>query len=216
MAGCGSSRWVRCTSTAPTAASSLATIPPDLARGGGLNDVAVTADGVYVSDSDVSLVWYLPLDASADTPLQPIDIGAVNAKAGKDSFNGIEALPDGTLVVGQYTGTLLFQFDPGVPSATVIDLGDVRFAGTDGMSLDGDVLWTTNTYGNAVGQIVLCPTYDCGTVVAGPRDPLLSFPTDVQVAGNVVLVVNAQLPGLIGLGEPTLPFTVSAVPVAAP
>lgn len=202
---------------------------PTGSRGGGLNDVAVTDDGVYVSDSESSLVWNLPLDASADTQLQPIDIGAVNAKAGEDAFNGIEALPDGTLVVGQYMGALLFHVDPRVPSAVVIDLGDgyvnrevassgsstreIRYAGTDGMSLDGNVLWTTNTYGNAVDRIMLCPTYDCGTLVAGESDPLLSFPTDVQIAGDIVLVVNAQLQGLIGLGEPTVPFTVAAISV---
>ena len=184
--------------------------------GGGLNDVTVTDDGVFVSDSDVPLVWYLPLDASADTPLQPIDIGAVNAKAAQDSFNGIEALPDGTLVAGQYRGTLLFHIDPRVPSAVVIDLGDIRYPGTDGMSLDGNVLWTTNTYGNAVDRITLCPTYDCGTVVAGASDPLLSFPTDVQIAGDIVLVVNSQFPGLVGPLEPTLPFTVAAIPITAP
>jgi len=199
--------------------------------GGGLNDVTVTDDGVYVSDSSASLVWYLPLDASVETSLQPIDIGAVNAEAAQDAFNGIEALPDGTLVAGQYTGTQLFHIDPRVPSAVVIDLGDgyvtqqvaptgssrqVRYAGTDGMSLDGDVLWTTNTSGNAVDRVTLCPTYDCGTIVAGASDPLLSFPTDVQIAGDVVVVVNSQFPGLIGALEPTLPFTIAAIPINTP
>jgi len=197
--------------------SLIARHDPTGSRGGGLNDVTVTDDGVYVSDSEVALVWYLPLDAPADAPLEPIDIGAVNAKAGQDAFNGIEALPDGTLVAGQYMGTLLFHIDPSVPSAVVIDLGDIRYPGTDGMSLDGNVLWTTNTYGNAVDRITLCPTYDCGTVVAGASDPLLSFPTDVQIAGDVVLVVNAQmLDGLIGPGEPMVPFTVAAIPITTP
>ena len=68
---------------------------------------------------------------------------------------------------------------------------------------------------DAIHRIALCPSYDCGTVTLGARDPMLSFPTDVQVMGDVVLVVNSQMRhGLIAhLGDPTLPFTVAAIPL---
>jgi len=186
---------------------------PDGTRGGGLNDVAITDDGAYVTDTSSSLLWYLPLDAPVDLPLEPIDIDDASVKF--DAFNGIEALPDGTLVVGQSTGNLLFHVDPAVPSAIVIDLGEGMAVGSDGMDLDAGTLWVTDPYSDAIHRIALCPSYDCGTVTLGERDPMLSFPTDVQVMGDVVLVVNSQMRhGLLAhLGDPTLPFTVAAIPL---
>jgi len=186
---------------------------PDGTRDAGLNDVAITDDGAYVTDSSSSLLWYLPLDARSDLQLEPIDIDDTSVKF--DAFNGIEALPDGTLLVNQFIGNLLFHVDPRVPSAVVIDLDQALAYGGDGMSLDGNTLWVVNAGLDAIDRVELCPGFDCGTVTKGERDPMLSFPTDVQVMGDVVLVVNSQMRhGLIAyLGDPTLPFTVAAIPL---
>jgi hypothetical protein len=68
-----------------------------------------------------------------------------------------------------------------------------------------------------VNRVDLCPSYDCGTVVYGAVDPLLSFPTDVEIRGDQLLVVNSQFDngGGLGDGTPTKPFTISAIPIGA-
>lgn len=183
---------------------------------GFLNDVAITDDGVYVTDSNKPVLWHLPLDAPDGTELQPIDVGALVATAAGQGFNGIEALPDGTLIVGQFGCCSLLHVDPRAPSAVAVDLGGYQLAASDGMSLHGDDLWIARgVTSDSVDRIRLCPTYDCGTVVAGPPDPALSFPTDVQVVDGAVLVVNSQFDNGGGLGDgiPTLPFTVAVIPM---
>jgi hypothetical protein len=211
-----------------------------LAPGGAPNDVAVTGDGVYATDEARSVLWYLPIDAPDGADMEPIDVGVLTAEAAGQGFNGIEALPDDTLIVGQFVCCSLFHVDPSVPSAVVVDLGGYPYLVGDGMSLDGDDLWLVHgSWMDSVDRIRLCPSHDCGTVVGGAVDPNLSFPTDVQVVDGAVLVVNSQFDNGSGFGAdtgtlpfqvmpggdtvevpsgvsddaPTLPFWVSAIPL---
>jgi hypothetical protein len=120
------------------------------------------------------------------------------------------------LIVGQFACCSLYHVDPQAPSAVALDLGGNGYAASDGMSLDGDDLWISRgLFSDSVDRIRLCPTYDCGTVIAGAVDPNLSFPTDAQVVDGAVLVVSSQFDNGGGLGDgiPSLPFTVAAIPL---
>lgn len=180
----------------------------------GLNDLAVTEQGVYVTDTDRAVLWFLPRGSSADEPLVPIDL-STNGPVGQ--LNGIEALEDGTLVAVHFFNGNLFHIDARSPSEGItvetIDLGGFRLTYGDGMRALGDVLWVTRgRASDSVDRVTLCPSHTCGTVVAGAKDPALSFPTDVEIRGDQLLVVNSQFWGLLGGAPPTKPFTVSAIP----
>ena len=87
------------------------------------------------------------------------------------------------------------------------------------MRAKGNVLWVTRgAAGDTIDRVALCPSYNCGTVVAGTPDPALSFPTDVEIRGDQLLVVNSQFDngGGLGNGTPTKPFTVSAISITTP
>lgn len=207
-----------------------------------LNDVAITDDGAYVTDPNGPWLWFVPFEPDARAQLAPakladvwpaiaglgapaeglflqkVDLSGSNPSPGTLGFNGVEALPDGSLVVGDFACCSLHHVDPRVPSYTPIDLGGYEFVVSDGMSLSGLDLWITQGMANGgrtdeVDRVRLCPTYDCGSVTPGSADPNLSFPTDVQVVGNKVYVVNSQFDngGGLGDGTPTLPFTVSVI-----
>jgi hypothetical protein len=86
------------------------------------------------------------------------------------------------------------------------------------MRVRGNSLWVTRgAASDSVDRVTFCPTYNCGTVTAGSADPSLSTPTDVELRGDELLVVNSQFRnGLLGDGIPTKPFTVSAISITAP
>lgn len=184
----------------------------------GLNDVTVGLDGVYASGPDAA-IYFLPFDAADGSEMQLIDLAAAAPELTGQGFNGIEALPDGTLIAGQFACCSLYHIDPRMPSARAVDLGGYTFVTSDGMSLLGDYdLWITNGFSrDSVDRVHLCPSYDCGTVTSGAVDPNLSFPTDVQVIEGAVLVVNSQFDngGGLGNGTPTKPFSISVLPLAA-
>ncbi|MGE5211120.1 MAG: hypothetical protein ACM3MM_07625 [Acidobacteriota bacterium] len=172
----------------------------------------MTGDAVYATDEARSVLWYLPIYAPDGADMEPIDVGVLAPEAAGQGFNGIEALPDDTLIVGQFVCCSLFHVDPSAPSAVVVDLGGYPYLVGDGMSLDGDDLWLVHgSWMDSVDRIRLCPSYDCGTVVGGAVDPNLSFPTDVQVVDGAVLVVNSQFDNDSGFGADTgtLPFQVT-------
>lgn len=181
-----------------------------------LNDLAVTDAGVFVTDSFTPKLWYLPLGSAADAPLQlGLDMAAVSSSFTEGTgLNGIEGLPDGTLVAVHFSNGSLFHIDPVGASVEAIDLGGALLTVGDGMVLVGDDLWVTRgAAGDSIDRVTLCASYRCGTVVAGGQDPSLSFPTDVERRNDLLLVVNSQFDngGGLGDGEPTLPFTVSAI-----
>ena len=83
-----------------------------VAEGGVLNDLAVTDQGIYVTDTANPVLWFLPRGSSADAPLVPIDFSMTQDAMGEPfQLNGIEALDDGTLVAVHFYNGKLFHID---------------------------------------------------------------------------------------------------------
>ncbi len=190
---------------------------------GFLNDLAITDQGIYVTDVSKPTLWFLPRNSVSDAPLVAIDLSMTQDAMGQPfQLNGIEALDDGTLVAVHFYNGLLFHIDArplGAYTIATIDLGGYLLTLGDGMRAQGHVLWVTRgAADDTIDRIALCPSNDCGTVVAGTPDAALSFPTDVELRGDQLLVVNSQFDNGGGLGDgvPTKPFFVSAISIMAP
>jgi hypothetical protein len=119
-----------------------------VAGAGFLNDVVVTRDAVYVTDSFSPALVVVPLDRSGrptgrvgSLPLageykQPAGFGA----------NGIRELPGGDLVVVA-AGTL-YRVDPATGVADAIEVRGPRdLSGGDGLEVRGKTLYVVNGYG---------------------------------------------------------------------
>ena len=123
------------------------------------------------------------------------------------------------MAVHFYNGKL-FHIDAHSPNdgytIETVDLGGYLLTVGDGMRAKGNVLWVTRgAASDTIDRVALCPSHDCGTEVAGTPDPLLSFPTDVEIRGDQLLVVNSQFDNRGGLGNaiPSKPFFVSAISI---
>jgi sugar lactone lactonase YvrE len=194
-------------------------VPQDHAATAYLNDLVITHDAVYVTDSNEALVWRAPLLGNEIGDLEPwLDANALmpDFQPGWFYLNGIAASPDGQrlLVSAQGLGALI-RVDVASRDASFVDMDGSVFGnfGPDGMLLRGDVVRGVLNYGAPeAGQGLyaarLSDDWRSGTVVTHDTTAAFSSPTTVARSGDRYLVVNSQLDTAPG----TPPYTVVAVP----
>lgn len=114
---------------------------------GFLNDLVVTREAVYVTDSFRSELVVVPLDRSGrpDAPVRRLALTGDYEQPDGFGANGIRELPGGDLVV--VSGGVLFLVDPSTGVADRIEVsGDRQLSGGDGLELRGRTLYVVNGY----------------------------------------------------------------------
>lgn len=159
---------------------------------GFLNDVVVTDDAVYVTDSFGTALTVVALgDAGVPTgevsslPLigyvQPVGFGA----------NGIRTLPTGDLVL--VSGGVLYSVDPVSGAVDVIEVTGGELRGGDGLELDGQILYVVNgDGGNEVVELSLAPDFNSATYVRVITETELDRPTTGALIDGALYVVNGR------------------------
>ncbi len=187
----------------------------DTGAGGFVNDLAFDRSGnVYVTDSFRPVVWRISaadVRPGAPAPAQPwLDLtGTPISYQTGFNLNGIELTGDGRYLLAVQTNTgTLFRISLATRAVTAVDLGGQLLAG-DGMLVRGNTLWAVTD--PVVTKVVLTDGYTRGTVVSRTGDPSFSTPTTIETAEGRLFVVNSQFAQQGG--TPTLPFTVSRVPM---
>jgi hypothetical protein len=168
-------------------------VPPDPV--GALNDVAITHDAVYVTDSFNAQLVKIPLPADGSLPSQdsvtllPVT-GEFVQTPGVANLNGI-VYKSGMLVVAQSNTGQLFRVDPATGVATKINIGNVTLGGVDGLELQGHTLYAVRNT-NLVTVVRLGSQLATGTVLGDITDPGLDVPTTATVAAGRLWAVNAR------------------------
>jgi hypothetical protein len=172
---------------------------------GALNDVAITHDAVYVTDSFNAQLVKIPLPADGSLPsedaatLLPVTGEFVQAQ-GVVNLNGIVA-KNGTLLVGQSNTGKLFRVDPATGTADEVDLGGAALTSADGLELRGHMLYVVRNVDNVglVTVVRLGPQLASGVVLGDIPDPTpndpetgLDVPSTATVAAGRLWVVNAR------------------------
>lgn len=181
-----------------------------------LNDLAVTRDAVFVTDSVQQVVYRMTLRGPEIGELEVwLDLGPHSPVPPEDRFlNGIVASRDGrVLLVADLQAEVLFRVDVATRAVRIVDLGGTEWGG-DGMLLEGRdlyaVVWDEQPDGSFTQDVRaarLSRDLTSGTVVARVDDPSFLDPTTLARDRDRLLVVNSQL-----LHQPgTPPFTVTAI-----
>jgi hypothetical protein len=161
---------------------------------GFLNDVAITHDAVYVTDSFNAQLVRIPLPAdgslpSADSATLLQVTGDFVQTPDVPNLNGI-VTKNGTLLVGDSNTGNLFRVDPETGSADTVDLGGEVLPGPDGLELRGNTLYVVG--GGMVTVVRLGARLASGVVLGEITDPGLDVPTTATVAAGRLWVVNAR------------------------
>jgi sugar lactone lactonase YvrE len=173
-----------------------------------INDVVVTKDAAYFTDSRQPALYRVPIAPDGTLgDAETITLGGDYAHVdGQFNLNGIDATPNGkTLVAVQSFGGKLYRIDPTSGDATLISLGGESVPNGDGILLDGKTLYVVQNQLNQVAVIALDPTLSTGRVVTRVTDSDFSVPTTIDELGSRLYAVNARF------GQPnpdTLPHEV--------
>ncbi|GAA1813035.1 hypothetical protein GCM10009682_37760 [Luedemannella flava] len=214
--GAGSARVVDTRSGAILVSYQLVTPVPG-ANNTFINDVVLTPDAAYFTDSRSAVLFRLPLGRHGTLPAaaEPITLGgdwAPGADGVAPSANGIARTPDGRalIVVASNLGKL-FRVEPATGVATLIDLGGETVVNGDGLLLSGHTLYVVQNRLNTVAVIRLDRRGTAGTVTQRITDTRFDVPTTVAAFGNRLYLPNARF----GIASPEA-ATYNAVAIARP
>jgi sugar lactone lactonase YvrE len=169
-----------------------------------VNDVAVTADAAWFTDSFRGVIYRVDL---ATSQISELDLTALApAEANVFRLNGIDATPNGTwLIAVNSTDGELYRIDTATEDVITIDMGGTSIAG-DGLLLAGRTLYAVRNQDH-VAKIRLAPDLASGTVVdelTGDFD----VPTTVARHGSSLYVVNARFGTT---DQPPVPYWVTRI-----
>lgn len=192
----------------------LSSPPPTQTNPSLINDVVVTRDAAYFTDTVRPAIYRVPIGPGGVVgQAETITVTGPAAEINPDNplgLNGIDATPDGkTLIVGNSGMNGVYTVDPETGESALI--ADGLAPTNDGILLDGHTLWVVANFSNAVQKLQLSPDYSTGTVVDtitnDEVDGLFRIPTTVAIHGNKLVLVN----GRFDLGFPP-PFGPGAPP----
>jgi sugar lactone lactonase YvrE len=183
-----------------------------------VNDVVVTRDAAYLTDSFRPFIYRIALDAGGMLPdsivVEEMALGGDFVFVPGDfNGNGIDATPDGKflIIANSATGTL-YRLDPATGDISAIDLGGASVPSGDGILLDGKTLYVVQNFLNQIAVVELDPTFSYGEIVGIITSPDFRIPTTVAGFGNALYAVNARFdvapPPFLGLppADPNLEY----------
>jgi hypothetical protein len=197
--------WVYDTDDATTTAD-LVLGPPGTTFA---NDVAITRDALYFTDTFSATIYKVPIGANGSFGVtEPITVTGPAAATGGFGLNGIDSTNRGSLIVNHTGLGILALVDPDTGVSTAIPLsGPALVAGTlDGLQLEGHTAWVVQNFDNSVAKVRLSPHLTSGTVVEVIRSDLFRVPTTVARHGSTLALVNGRFdlafPPPFGPGAP--------------
>jgi len=162
---------------------------------GFLNDLVVTDDAVYVTDSSFAWLDVIPINADgsladpADAFMLPV--GGDFSLAPGFNLNGIVTARGWLIGVQSNTGKL-FRIDPSSGDATEIALGTgVDVINGDGLEVHGRTLYVVQNQNNRVEVFALGPGLASATLQR-TLTGALDIPTTIAWVAGATYVVNAR------------------------
>lgn len=180
--------------------------------GGFINDVIVTQEAAFFTDSFSANLFKVPLTPQGAAPgtveILPLTGDWVQVVSTFNA-NGIVATPDSRtlIVVNSSTGTL-YSVDPDTGFATEIDLGGADVLNGDGLVLRGNTLYVVQGQQNQVAVFTLSPDLSTATLTAVLTDSDLDTPSTAVQFGPWLYAVNARFGTPAG---PDVPYNIVRV-----
>jgi sugar lactone lactonase YvrE len=167
-----------------------------------INDVAVTRDAAYFTDSRAASIYRVALGPNGEPMSQVTEIPA------PPGGNGIAATPSGAYLFLVNSGAgQLYRMDTATFTVSPVDLGGGDVLRADGLLLDGKTLYVVQNFLNRVAVVELSPDYVSGTITRFITEPFASnaltkVPTTIAAFGNALYAVTA------GFAAPSPDFVV--------
>lgn len=157
-----------------------------------INDVALTNDGAWFTNSTSPTLYFVPLTDGVPGAFSALALtGPAADTSGEFNVNGIAATADGkTLVVAHSGNGELYTVDPDTGSSALI--AGVSVPNVDGIVLQGRRLWAVQNFSNQISAIRLTGDLSSGVVEKVITDDNFQIPTTAALHGNDLAVVQAK------------------------
>jgi sugar lactone lactonase YvrE len=162
-----------------------------------INDVALTKDGAWFTDSFQAQLYFVPVSRAGVPGLTFRTLAlsgpaaALSPVSGAVNLNGIQATANGkTLIVAHSANAQLYTVDPTTGASATI--AGVSVPNVDGIVLEAGRLWAVQNFSNQVSRIRLRPDLSSGVVEEVITSPLFQIPTTAARFGSRLAVVNAK------------------------
>jgi sugar lactone lactonase YvrE len=158
--------------------------------GGLINDVVVTSDAAWFTDSALPHLYRVPISLRASARTVVVS-GPAADQSGFPNLNGITATPNGRpLIVAHSALGGIFAVDTATGESRPI--AGVSLPTVDGILWEGGKLYATLVAFNQIVEVSLSPDLSSGTVSAVVTSPNFQVPTTVAAFGNRLVAVNAN------------------------
>jgi sugar lactone lactonase YvrE len=162
-----------------------------------VNDVILTPEAAYFTDSRNPFLYVLPFGADSSLPGPDSFIrlpltGQIVYGPGNNA-NGIARTPDqSALIIVQTNAGKLFRVEPATGVATETDLGGESLPNGDGLLLNGRTLYVVQNRLNTVAAVWVSVDGLSGTVVDRVSDANFDIPTTAAQFGPRLYLPNAR------------------------
>ncbi|WP_157156760.1 SMP-30/gluconolactonase/LRE family protein [Diaminobutyricimonas sp. LJ205] len=162
-----------------------------------INDVVLTRDAAWFTDSSQAQLYKLPLGPGGALPepdaIEVLPLSGDWVQQGEFNANGIAQTPNqqALLVIQSSTG-ILFRVDPETGVATAVDLGGIVLTDGDGLLVVGRTLYVVQNFSNTVAVIRLNAAGTSGELIAQRTDPDFQVPTTIARFGSGLYLPNAR------------------------
>jgi sugar lactone lactonase YvrE len=157
-----------------------------------INDVVVTQDGAWFTNSTAPVLYFVPIVNGAPGAFSTLTVSGPASDTSADfNLNGIAATANGdTLVVAHSGNGELYTVDPGTGASSLIE--GVSVPNVDGIVLSGHRLWAVQNFSNQISAIRLSADLGSGEVEKVITSDLFQIPTTAALHGSRLAVVNAK------------------------
>ncbi len=174
---------------------------------GFINDVALTPDGAWFTNSAAGELYFVPV--RWDGRLGDVETLTLKGPAAKlpgaFNINGIAAADGGDVLIVAHSGFgKLFTVDPETGDSAAIAGVDVP--NVDGILVRGQTVWAVQNFLNRIVRIELSDDLSSGEVEHTITSKYFNIPTTVARFGDTLAAVNAQF------NQPASPYEVVLVP----
>lgn len=157
-----------------------------------INDVAVTADGAWFTNSFAAELYFVPVVDGTPGAFSTLALsGPAGDTSGEFNNNGIQATADGsTLVVAHSAQGALNLVDPDTGASTTV--AGLSLPSVDGIVLEGRTVYAVQNGLEQIAQVRLSGDLRSGTVTKVITSDLFAVPATVARFGDELAAVNAH------------------------
>ena len=158
-----------------------------------INDVALTDDGAWFTNSRQAELYFVPVDDDGDLgDVRTLALkGPAAELSGDFNLNGIAYSSDARrLVVAHTANEALYTVSPRTGASTKID--GITVPNADGLVVKDSVVWVVQNFSNQVSRIRVNFHESTGTVREVITSPHFNIPTTAALFDDSLAVVNAK------------------------